>query len=580
MGNFFHPSFSYGNFQGNANNSHNIYGGYNPFPPFGYSPPPTTGAMYTNGHTTRPLSQSTSTMTAATAAATTNVKMPPPLVKVKQESKSVNNAQALAMAPKTATATTSSTPTTTVEPPAVTAAALATALASAHNNTSYHNNNITSNNRGSNNNNLGNTVNNNNHTIPRTPLELRLLSELRSIGFRDRRDGELLMAIRHFCPTTTTSTATPSSETSDAAATPIANTNAATTTTKTTTASSSTITSDEVMLYIIEQRDLADEAILIDEARRQSELLKNEDADRKKLAEQASLESATLDEWKQIFFPHSWILEQLTGDKKNKDSSHNNKNTYHDNARIHSVIQETLLQSNEELLRVGRSSSIPMATMTMSPFKASLLELLKLEKKARQWYRSLPAPFFQNWCHELMERFSCQVDAYHDPTAAPSTTATATAASEENHSTLVLWVQLELEAETALLQDGMFALSQQNGNVPSIFVTAYDEAKARGGIMDGDEEEEDDDDVIMVIPTPTSHTSSTAMTMTPLSTTSTKAKNGKSSPAARKVSDRESRTQLSATSSWSSSLISHPSSGHEPPQKKAAVVSCEIIEID
>jgi hypothetical protein len=236
---------------------------------------------------------------------------------------------------------------------------------------------------------------------PRNPMEMNLLVQLSQMGFTNRR--EILESIRELASNTN-----PSQPPSV----------------------------DSVMVAMITQREEAEEAKHMDEARLQSEQARKEDAQRRRSLiynnVEEKLKTASMDDWRRTtgMFPDSWIL---------------NENTCYD-------FLSALIQDKDTLL------------------KCKLMALLKLEKKAKQWYgKVLPRGYFARCVTERL--------------------ILATADSMTG----------KLQNEIKALEVAMFQLSEQQGGVPRIFLEAHDDdTKER----DGDEQNGsgvlDVDDVVLV----------------------------------------------------------------------------------
>ena len=178
-----------------------------------------------------------------------------------------------------------------------------------------------------------------NPTQPSTPQEAILFAELRQMGFTNV--PELLNGIRHFT--------TPSDDTT--------HNNPAAATTAAAAAEPTSINSEQVMMWIISQREEAEEAKKMDEARLRSESLRKEQAELQKRAAQERLDAAGLSELKELF-PGSWILQD---------------------------------------------SKLPLDTWVTTS-KDSLVELLNLEKQAIKFYGiKLPRGYFKQLCGRLEE---------------------------------------------------------------------------------------------------------------------------------------------------------------------------------
>jgi hypothetical protein len=161
-------------------------------------------------------------------------------------------------------------------------------------------------------------------TKPNTPHESRLFSELQQMGFQDPE--EMLRGIRHFSDQDTP------------------------------------VRSDEVMVWIVSQREEAEEARKMDEARARSEQFRQENAARRKQAAEEKLAAAKLPELKNDLFKGSWILEA-----------------------VESSILEPIIDTESS--------------------KAILVDLLDKEKQAKKFYAkgnsNLPEAYFLELCTRL-----------------------------------------------------------------------------------------------------------------------------------------------------------------------------------
>jgi hypothetical protein len=241
---------------------------------------------------------------------------------------------------------------------------------------------------------------------PRNQMEMTLLVQLSQMGFTNRR--EILESIRRLGSNSTLFS----------------------------TQQSPSVDADSVMMDMITQREEADEARKMDEARLQSEQARKEDARRRRSLicnnVEEKLKTASMDDWKSNngMFPDSWIL---------------NENACY--ALLASLIKEKDTQ-----------------------LKSKLMALLKLEKKAKQWYgRVLPRGYFARCVTERL------IQATADSMAG------------------------KLNKEVNALQVAMFQLSEQQGGVPRIFLEAHDDTKEQ----DGDKQNRgpgafDTDDVVLV----------------------------------------------------------------------------------
>ncbi|KAG7368469.1 hypothetical protein IV203_031212 [Nitzschia inconspicua] len=157
---------------------------------------------------------------------------------------------------------------------------------------------------------------------PQNPTEVRLMEELAQMGFSDRQ--EMINGIRQ----------------------------------------SEKTTADEVMLFIITQREEAAEARKEDEVRLLSEEQKNEQQQLKKALRAEKLASAKTGKDLKDIFEKSWILKGLLPDNGSGESS---------------IVDAALMKHR----------------------RTEFLELLDLEEKSAKWYFGLPSYYFQNLCSRL-----------------------------------------------------------------------------------------------------------------------------------------------------------------------------------
>jgi len=149
--------------------------------------------------------------------------------------------------------------------------------------------------------------------IPKTPQEVSFFSQLLGMGFQDRE--EVMRGIRQ----------------------------------------SNATSADEVMMWIIQEREEREEARKMDEARLRSEQLRKENAEKQKRAFQERLNAATSrDDFRKIYGQSSWVLDDL------------------DDAHFRRLVSHQ---------------------------KNCLVRLLKLESNARKWYQDkLPTCYFRDLC--------------------------------------------------------------------------------------------------------------------------------------------------------------------------------------
>ena len=173
---------------------------------------------------------------------------------------------------------------------------------------------------------------------PSNPQEARLFSELQQMGFQDAE--EMLKGIRH-CQSSQTEPGAPP------------------------------VRSDDVMVWIVSQREEAEEARKMDEARARSEQLRQENAARQKQAAKEKLAAAKLPELKNDLFKGSWILD---------------------------AIDASILD--------------PMIAKEAS--KATLVGLLEKEKQAKKFYAkgnsNLPEAYFSELCSRLSSNVETILD--------------------------------------------------------------------------------------------------------------------------------------------------------------------------
>lgn len=197
---------------------------------------------------------------------------------------------------------------------------------------------------------------------------------------------------------------------------------------------------DEIMIDLITQREEAEEARKMDAARLMSEQARKGDAAQRReeiqRELQAAMEHCRMDEWLQNsqMFTRSWILR---GSAKG-------------------VLQ----------LRIGKSKT---------PLKCKLIELLKLERDARKWYKEMPRSYFARLVTQRL--VGCHTT-----------------------DSMLAHVQREIDTLTRV----MFIMSEQLGGVPKVFRDAHDAVVAENNI---DVDDDDDDAVHLVSGPPTSKNS-------------------------------------------------------------------------
>ena len=281
------------------------------------------------------------------------------------------------------------------------------------------------------------TVDDDYYSLPKDLREMSLLAQLKAMGFTDQR--EMLAGLRHVEKERGGGGTIMSLDTSSTHV-------------------------EEAMMWIVAQREEAEEARKMDLARITSEYEHSEEERRKKDTDQRLQEAS---------------IEDIVGMGENSDSGHFHK---HKSKFFHFSI---LLRS--ELVR-----SIFLSTFCPDT-KKNLIHLLKLEQKANQWYGAvLPWAYFnyvatgriESWAHDKAES---------KPSADPP-----------NEMIQNVGDLIRIEAET--LERGLYVMSEQHNNglqnVPKIFTNAREDALEKG-LPDGPEGqaagESDDDDVIIVV---------------------------------------------------------------------------------
>ncbi|CAJ1965904.1 unnamed protein product [Cylindrotheca closterium] len=163
--------------------------------------------------------------------------------------------------------------------------------------------------------------------VPKTPQEFSFLNQLLGMGFQDRE--EVMLGIRQ----------------------------------------SNASTADEIMMWIIQQREEREEARKMDEARFRSEQLRKDNAEKQKRAFQERLDAAkSRDDFRNIFGKHSWVLDNL------------------DDAHFRRLV---------------------------SRHKDVLVRIVKLESSTRKWYQDkLPTCYFRDLCHRSNQQAVSEFDSW------------------------------------------------------------------------------------------------------------------------------------------------------------------------
>jgi hypothetical protein len=253
-------------------------------------------------------------------------------------------------------------------------------------------------------------------TQPSNLQEQQLATELSQMGFTDMT--EVLNGIR----TLLANQQQQQQQQVETLAPTTSNTSQPSSLTAPTSNDQTTVTADEVMMWLIAQREEAAEALKMDAARLHSEMLRKEAAERRQQETQRQYMEASWREWlaSERMFANSWLLR-------------------------HATLQTTWWQ--------------PLSQQRGSP-KQALIDLLLVEKQARQWYGTvLPYCYFRyTLCQRLLNM------------QAPLLSRT-----------MPIHVMVQaLQEQTQLLKTGMFTLSEQQGGVPRIFLQAENDARRKG----------------------------------------------------------------------------------------------------
>jgi hypothetical protein len=183
---------------------------------------------------------------------------------------------------------------------------------------------------------------------------------------------------------------------------------------------------DDAMMWIVQQREEAEEARKMDAVRARSEQLRQEQADLKRRNKKERMDAATMHEWttEREFFQGSVVLQLATG------------------------VLEGLRANCHK--------------------RAVLEEFLELEKNARKWFGPR-VPF----CYFVKL-------AKHWSEALPTMDLVSA-----------------ITSATAVVQKALFSLSEQQGGVPKIFLSATKEFEEQG-LPTGPEGTDDDDEVMVI----------------------------------------------------------------------------------
>jgi hypothetical protein len=153
---------------------------------------------------------------------------------------------------------------------------------------------------------------------PLTPNELNSLQELHQMGFPDRH--EIISGIRN----------------------------------------SGKTTSEDIMMWMVRQKEETEEAHKMDEARLRSEELRRQNAEKQEAAAKERIDNANNRQaLKEVFGEASWVLQNF----------------------------------NDKLF-----------DLLVNKYKDALVRLLKLEEKARKWYEELPLYYFRDFCKRCNEQ--------------------------------------------------------------------------------------------------------------------------------------------------------------------------------
>ena len=236
-------------------------------------------------------------------------------------------------------------------------------------------------------------------------------------------------------------------------------------------------TADEVMMEIISQREEAEEAKKMDQARVLSELSRKEEAQRRrdsiKQEFQKKMELCTdiamlLNPTDKRLFGQSWILQDQT--------LRNQCQRY--------IFQSTMATEPND----ADSSSDNRTVGTVSPIKIHFLELLQLEKNSTKWYGSiLPKSYYHYYVMERL-KLSLMTPATNtnnstpkklnrtpNATTTPTSQRSSTSQNDSAEATTIRENLLkQILFEISSLQSNVYDLSKQVGGVPKIFRDAHD----------------------------------------------------------------------------------------------------------
>lgn len=227
-------------------------------------------------------------------------------------------------------------------------------------------------------------------------------------------------------------------------------------------------TADEVMIEIISQREEAEEAKKMDQARVLSELSRKDDAKRRRdiiqQEFQKSIElctdiAALMDPNDKRLFSSSWILHDPT---------------------LHSKCQHYIIK-NAPSTKNYHNSHDAIATAEVSPLKMQFLELLQLEKNSGKWYgHILPKSYFQ---HYVIERLKTSMVTKVVTTPQKSNRTSTSSRPKDNYDDNDSAAEMKIIRENLLnqirfeittLQSNIYDLAKQVGGVPKIFRDAHD----------------------------------------------------------------------------------------------------------
>ena len=168
------------------------------------------------------------------------------------------------------------------------------------------------------------------------------------------------------------------------------------------------LSADTVMLNIISQREEMDHVQKEDQARVESERIRKAEASRLRLLaaqeKERVLQAATLAEWRESFFPKSWILHTVDA-----------YDTLQAFLNDHVEEEEDVVDYDDEFDEKRKNNKKRMQTeakknrnnCTSTTVKNALLRLLKLERDSQKWYKNnLPRVYYLTVVNPNIQNFS------------------------------------------------------------------------------------------------------------------------------------------------------------------------------